>query len=106
MKLSALFAFVVAASAASAAAYGAAPAAPTAAASAPAKHNVAYCKKGHTKVIVKERAEQGDNVHFVLVAAKGGQSVADFTATKAEATKSYATYKEGATVCYHDAAQK
>src|SRR5262245_4955125 len=55
---------------------------PAAAKSPP--HPVLYCKKGHPKAVVKERTEDGDNVHFVLVAAKGGQQVADFTASKDE----------------------
>ena len=106
MKLSAHFAVAIAASTISVAAFAADPASSASAASAPTKHDVVYCKKGHTKVVVKERSEQGDNIHFVLVAAKGGQTVADFTATKDQVAKSYATFKEGATVCYHDAAQK
>jgi hypothetical protein len=106
MKISRILALVAAASTIGIAAQAAAP---TSAASAPAKspkHPVVYCKKGHPKAIVQERTEDGDNVHFVLVAAKGGQPVADFTAPKADAVKSYATYNQGATVCYHPAGQK
>src|SRR4030095_2458547 len=98
MKRTPLLAAVIAASAFGIAAHAATE---TTSASAPAKapkHPVVYCKKGHPKAIVKERSEDGNSVHFVLVAAKGGQQVADFTVAKDEAAKTYATYVQGATV--------